>query len=96
MGRLNTCPFRTSFFCIISLLILFWSDDNKPDGNSTPGVVLVSSSSVELEDSDSHSDSFDFFFFWGLLCGFFLVVTFFGEGDHLYIRHGPEYMAGGM
>ena len=49
MGRLNTCPFLTSFLCIISLLILFWSDDNTPDANSCPGVVLVSSSSVNLK-----------------------------------------------
>ena len=81
MRRLNTCLFLTSFFYIMSLLILFWLVDNTPDANSAPGVVLVSSSSVELDDSGSDSDSFDFFFFWGLLCALFLVATFLGEGN---------------
>ena len=81
MGRLNTYPFLTSFFWIISLLILFWSDDSTPYANSAPGVVLVSSSSVELDDSDSNSKSFVFVFFVGLVCTIFLVATFLGEGD---------------
>ena len=71
MGRLNTCPFLTSFFCIISLLILFWSYASTPDANSAPGVVRVSSSSIELDDSDSDSDSFVFFFLVGLVCTLF-------------------------
>ena len=77
MGRLNTCPFLTSFFCIISLLILFWSDDNTPNANSALGVVLVSSSSVELDDSDSDSDNFVFSFLAGLVCTLLLVKAAF-------------------
>ena len=89
MGRINTCPFLISFFCIISLLILFWSADSTLDANWTPGVVLVSSSSVELDDSDSESDSFLFFFLVGLLCTFLLVATFLGEGDLSFNKTWP-------
>ena len=42
MGRLNTWPFLSSFFSIISLQNLFCSADNTTDANSTPSVARVS------------------------------------------------------
>ena len=87
MGRLNTCPFLTSFLCIISHLILFWSDDSTLDANSAPGIVLVSSSSVELDDTHSDSDSFLFFILVGLVCILFLVKATF-----VLTRRGPVCM----
>ena len=60
MGRLNTWPFLSNLFCIISLQILFCSYDNTTYASATPSVARVSSSYVELENSDS--DIFDTFF----------------------------------
>ena len=75
---------------LLHLLVLFWSNDSTPDDNSAPGVVLVSLSSVELDDSDSVSDNFVFFFFAGLECTLsFLGATFFGEGDLCFNETWP-------
>ena len=92
IGRLTTWPFHTNFFCIISLLILFCSDERTPDDNSAPSVDLVSSSSVELDDDDS--DNLDTFFLAGLECtGIFLGAALIGEGERSFSEICP-YMYG--
>ena len=86
------CPFRTSFFCIIFLLILFWSDERTPNDNSAPGVVLASSSSVELDESDS--DNLVTFIFASLECiGIFLGAAFTWDAKLSFNETWP-YMYG--
>ena len=88
MRRLKTCPFRTSFFWIIFLLILFWLDERTLDDNFVPSVALASLSFVELNDSDF--DSLVTFVFVGLKCiGIFLSATFIWEGDGSFNETWP-------
>mgnify|MGYP006982075457 CR=1 FL=1 len=76
----RTCPFLTSFLCIISLLIGFCSDERTPYASFAPSVGRVSSSLVEIKDLDS--DILVTFFLVGLEgMATFFGATFGGDGE---------------